>query len=264
VLGSPIAHSLSPALHRAAYAALGLPWTYDAIEVDESGLPAFLAGLDDSWVGLSLTMPLKEAVIDLLDEVDPLALAINSVNTVLPAASGWRGLNTDVYGMTQALAQAGLVPPVPIGLVLGAGATSRSALAALSRLGVTRVLLSARRAVAAQSLLPVAEGFGMRAQVIDWERGTQAPDGVLAEVGVTVSTVPRDAGGAWADYARGCVCALLDAAYHPWPTPLAVAWGGEVIASGRDMLLWQAAEQVRLMTGLDAPVGAMRAALPPV
>ena len=88
MLGSPIAHSLSPALHRAAYAALGLPWTYDAIEVDESGLPAFLAGLDDSWVGLSLTMPLKEAVIDLLDEVDPLALAINSVNTVLPAASG--------------------------------------------------------------------------------------------------------------------------------------------------------------------------------
>ena len=108
VLGTPIAHSLSPALHRAAYASLGLDWTYEAIEVDEAGLAGFLAGLDGSWAGLSLTMPLKEEAARLLADVDPTARALRSVNTVLPGESGWRGTNTDVYGMTQALARAGL------------------------------------------------------------------------------------------------------------------------------------------------------------
>ena len=103
VLGSPIAHSLSPALHRAAYASLGLRWTYEAIEVDEAGLAGFLAGLDRSWAGLSLTMPLKEEAARLLADVDPTARALRSVNTVLPSGAGWRGTNTDVYGMTEAL-----------------------------------------------------------------------------------------------------------------------------------------------------------------
>ena len=83
VLGRPIAHSLSPAMHRAAYARLELDWTYDACEVGEQDLPAFVAGLDDSWRGLSLTMPLKRAVLPLLDEVSPVASQVGAANTVV-------------------------------------------------------------------------------------------------------------------------------------------------------------------------------------
>ena len=127
VLGSPIRHSLSPALHRAAYRGLGLDWSYDAIEVDEPGLSAFLAGLGPEWAGLSLTMPLKEAVIPLLSEVDPEARSLRSVNTVLPGSQGWRGTNTDVYGITQSLLEKGLDATPRSATILGAGATARSA-----------------------------------------------------------------------------------------------------------------------------------------
>lgn len=262
VLGSPITHSLSPVLHRAAYRALGLDWTYEAIEVDEGSIASFVARLDHSWAGLSLTMPLKESVIGLLNEVDAVALATGSVNTVLPCRAGWRGTNTDVYGMTQALREAGLRGSPRSGLILGAGATSRSALAALADLGTQQVLLSARRAEAAVALIPTARSFGLSAEVVDWEEGSTATLDRWGVVDVTISTVPEGAGAAWTGHGRTATGALLDAAYHPWPTPLAAAWAGVVIASGRDMLLWQAVEQVRLMTGLPAPVAAMREALP--
>lgn len=262
VLGSPITHSLSPALHRAAYRALGLDWTYEAIEVDEASIASFIANLDDAWAGLSLTMPLKESVIGLLNEVDPLASATASVNTVLPCRSGWRGTNTDIYGMTQALRVAGLRGSPRSGLILGAGATARSALAALADLGSRHVLLSARRAEAAVALIPTARSFGLVPEAVEWEAGSSAALDRLRMVEVTISTVPEGAGAAWAEHGRTATGALLDAAYHPWPTPLAAAWAGSVIASGRDMLLWQAVEQVRLMTGLPAPVAAMREALP--
>lgn len=256
VLGSPISHSLSPALHRAAYSALGLNWTYEAIEVGESGLAAFMASMDESWAGLSLTMPLKEAVIDLLGEVDEVAMRIRSVNTVLPSGGGWRGTNTDVYGMVRSLREAGVAPNPRTGLILGAGATARSAVAALSELGVQQVFLAARRPEAAAQVQLVAQSFGMAGSVVDWA------DATMPTSDITVSTVPGDAGAAWQEYARGATGALLDAAYYPWPTPLARAWRTTCIARGRDMLLWQAVEQVRLMTGLTPPVDAMRGALP--
>lgn len=256
VLGSPISHSLSPALHRAAYSALKLDWTYEAIEIDETGLAAFIDSLDESWAGLSLTMPLKEVALDLLDEVDEVAQRVRSVNTVLPVSGGWRGTNTDVYGMVRSLREAGLAPHPHTGLILGAGATARSAVAALSELGVQQVFFAARRLEAAEQLLAVAESFGVGGAVLSWD------DVSTPTADLTISTVPGDAGAAWEQYARRSSGALLDAAYHPWPTPLARAWRTGCIARGRDMLLWQAAEQVRLMTGLTAPVDAMQAALP--
>lgn len=258
VLGSPIAHSLSPALHRAAYAALGLDWTYDAIEVDAAGLPAFVAGLDDTWAGLSLTMPLKEAVLPLLVEVDPLAAALRSVNTVLPAGDGtWRGTNTDVDGIVQALRQAGVVDPASA-TVLGAGATARSAVAALARLGVPNVTVCARRRDAAEEVAALAAAVG----VAEALAAGLEPDAGLAAADIVISTLPGDVGASWVaaavDAGRGV---LLDASYHPWPTPLAAAWSGSAVASGRDMLLWQAVRQVELMAGRPGPVDAMAAAL---
>lgn len=108
VLGSPIAHSLSPVLHRAAYAELGLDdWSYDRFEVDEAALPGFVAGLDASWAGLSLTMPLKRAIIPLLDEISATAASVEAVNTVVLTEDGRRvGDNTDIPGMIAALRSA--------------------------------------------------------------------------------------------------------------------------------------------------------------
>jgi shikimate dehydrogenase len=257
VLGSPIAHSLSPALHRAAYAGLGLAWTYEAVDVDAAALPGFLAALDDSWAGLSLTMPLKEAVIPLLSELDPEARTLRSVNTVLPVEGGWRGTNTDVYGITQALLEHGLDTMPREAVVLGAGATARSAVAALLRLGAQRVVIAARRPEAAEELQGLAQAMGLPARTAGLD-----PDPALVRADVLISTLPGSAAEQWAGLAGDGGGVLLDASYHPWPTPLAASWGSGRVASGRDMLLWQAVEQVRLMTGLEPDVAAMAAALP--
>lgn len=257
VLGSPIAHSLSPLLHRAAYAGLGLDWAYDAYEVDEAALPGFLAALDSSWAGLSLTMPLKECVIGLLDDVDPVARGVRAVNTVLPADNGWRGVNTDIVGMVSSLRGAGLPDAPATGLVLGAGATARSAVAALVDLGVRDVVVAARRPDAAQAVADLAAELGASGGAASLE-----PDGELIARDVVVSTLPGDAAAGWAFLAPAARGVLLDASYHPWPTPLAAAWPTAHVASGRDMLLWQAVEQVRLMTGREPDPALMAAALP--
>lgn len=254
VLGSPIAHSRSPALHRAAYAALGLRWRYDAVEVTAEQLPDFLAGLDRSWVGLSLTMPLKEAVLPLLDDAGPMVARTASANTVVLHADGRRtGDNTDVHGIAKALLEVGFRGGGR-GLVLGGGATARSAAAALELLGVGTVDVAARRPDAAQQVLQVAAAAGGRAVPFD-----QAD----LDADVVVSTVPGDAAEPLADRVPQAPGVLLDVTYHPWPTTLAAAWSGAggTVAPGALMLLWQAARQVELMTGRPAPLPAMRAAL---
>ena len=148
VLGSPIAHSLSPVLHRAAYQALGLSdWTYQAIECDEAGLPALLAGCGPDWAGLSLTMPLKRAVLPLLDHLEPLAAQVGAANTVVFTGGLRHGHNTDVPGMIAALAGAAapVLPPAPAAvLILGGGATARSALAAVHGLGAGEAAVAGR------------------------------------------------------------------------------------------------------------------------
>lgn len=254
VLGSPIAHSLSPALHRAAYRALGLDWTYDAFDVDEQALPAFLAALDGEWAGLSLTMPLKESVIALLVDVDDVARQVAAVNTVLPTPHGWRGTNTDIEGIVRSVRD--LRATFATATLLGGGATARSALAAMARLGVVDVAVSARRPDAAAPLVDLGAQLGLRVSVHAFD-----PSAELMARDLVVSTLPGDAGAPWATACGDSRGVLLDASYHPWPTPLAAAWPNDAVASGRDMLLWQAAAQVTLMTGFDAPVDAMRAGL---
>src|SRR5665647_1318297 len=108
VLGSPIVHSLSPALHEAAYRALGLThWSYETHEVRAQALHGFVAALGPEWAGLSLTMPLKEAAFKVADEVSDLAREVGAINTLVRRPDGgWRGDNTDVYGVPQAVQQA--------------------------------------------------------------------------------------------------------------------------------------------------------------
>lgn len=247
VLGSPIAHSLSPVLHRAAYAALELDWTYEAIECDAAGLPELLGTLDASWGGLSLTMPLKSAVIGLLDEVSPLARAVGAVNTVVPRPQGWVGENTDVPGLIALLDEAG-IEYVTSAVVLGAGATARSALAALAV--VTRqVVVVARSPERAAELETVASEVGAAVHVVDWD---EAP-ALVADAPLVISTTPA---GVTDDLPAGAG-ALVDVVYDPWPTALAARWGGPVVG-GLELLVQQAALQVELMTGAGAPIEDMR------
>ena len=250
VLGRPIAHSLSPVLHRAAYAALGLDWTYDAVEVGAEDLPAFLEQLGADWAGLSLTMPLKQAVLPLLDSCSELAMAVAAANTVVFEAGRRRGHNTDVVGIVVALREAG-VTTVESPVVLGGGATARSALAALAELGCRTPVLVVRSHPA--ETLAAAARLGVSPTVAPFT--PQLLDGC----DLLVSTLPKAAADPVAPHVRN-VPALLDVVYDPWPTALAAACGG-VVVSGAQMLLHQAAAQVELMTGRSAPLGAMRDAL---
>jgi shikimate dehydrogenase len=260
VLGLPIAHSLSPVLHRAAYAALGLHgWTYEAVECAADGLPGLLGSLGPDWAGLSLTMPLKRAVLPLLDRTDPLVAQVGGANTVVLRRDGRAGFNTDVPGMVTALAQAGVTQATDA-LVLGAGATACAALAALHAIGARQAAVAVRDRATAGALLEVAARLGLAARLVPF-------GGDPGEAGrqLLISTVPAGAADIYAErIASGALAprAVLDVVYHPWPTRLAAAAGkaGAAVAGGFDLLLHQATGQVRLMTGRDAPAQAMRAA----
>jgi shikimate 5-dehydrogenase len=266
VLGVPIGHSLSPVLHRAAYQALGLTgWSYEAIECDAARLPAVLDGCGPDWAGLSLTMPLKRAVLPLLGRIEPLAREVGAANTVVLRGGLRHGHNTDVAGMMAALAGAG-VTGAPAGarwqatvLVLGGGATACSALAAARGLGAAGVTVAMRDPARAHDLLAAAGRLGVTVTLTSFEEpAAGAPD-------VLISTVPAGAADFYAErIARGDLLPrhLLDVVYHPWPTPLAVSArkAGTLVAGGFDLLLHQAAGQVTLMTGEPAPLAAMRTA----
>lgn len=255
VLGRPIAHSLSPVLHRAAYRALGLPWTYEAIDCGVAELPAVLAARAD-WAGFSATMPLKHALLDVAAEVRPLAARVGAANTLLPGPAGWVAENTDVAGVLAALAEHGVL--VESATVLGAGGTAQAVLGALREIGIDGPTVLVRDRGRASSLLETAQRLGMSVTVSDL-----SPEAPELAAQLLVSTLPAGAADPLAARRWSAGQAVLDVVYAPWPTPLAAgaAAGGATVVSGALMLLHQAAEQVRLMTGHDAPVEAMRAAL---
>ncbi|MCU1544577.1 MAG: shikimate dehydrogenase [Microbacteriaceae bacterium] len=250
VLGSPIAHSRSPLLHAAAYRQLGLDWTYEAVEATGDLLPGFLASRDDSWRGLSLTMPLKRDVMPLLDSVDATARLTRSANTVLidrsAVAPVLRGFNTDVYGVTEAFREAG-VGRLGTVAVLGGGATAASVLVAVQELGAHRVSFGLRDPSKAAELERLAAELGVEADVYRLADGLP-PD---ARPDAVVSTIPgHGVVSLELDEAVRRAAVLLDVAYDPWPSALASEWmavGGRVI-SGLDMLVHQAIGQIRVFT----------------
>ena len=229
MLGSPVSHSLSPVLHTAAYAALGLTWwRYEAIECDEAGLPGLLDRCGPDWAGLSLTMPLKRAVLPLLDRIEPLVTEVGAANTVVFAAAQRLGYNTDVPGMVRALAEHGIEAgqpesrSAPAGppLILGGGATACAALAALRDLGERSVAVAVRDPARAGDLLAAADRLGMAVALRPLESSS------LTGARLIISTVPAGA----ADFAAQIFAQLVpaprlvfDVVYHPWPTALAAA-----------------------------------------
>lgn len=262
VLGSPVAHSLSPVLHRAAYAELGLDWVYDAVETTEASLPGFLAGLDASWRGLSLTMPLKRTVVPLLDVVSDRAVLAGAANTVVLDAGRRAGDNTDIPGITAALAERGVhAGDLERVLVLGGGATAASAALACSDLGVRELVLGVRDPGRAADTLAAVARHPTPARVslstlTDLDASTDRSWDLL------VSTVPASAQGPGLVGLVGRVPVVFEVLYEPWPTPLAAAAeeSGRTLVGGLDLLVHQAVLQVELMTGRPGPLAAMRAA----
>lgn len=259
VLGAPITHSLSPALHRAAYADLGLDdWSYQALEVaDRASLHHVLGG---GWAGLSLTMPLKRLVQPMLDVVTDLARDVGAVNTVTFGPAGRVGHNTDVHGVVSALAEVAVLTVQPgSGVVLGGGATAASAMAALAALGDLTPRLVVRDLRGAGDLLDAADRLGVTPRLVPWADAAE----MVRAAAVVVSTVPASAGAAVVALLPGrATGVLLDVGYDPWPTPAADAWrrAGGTAVGGLSMLVHQAAAQVRLMTGRDPSLDAMRGA----
>ena len=262
VRGKPIAHSLSPVLHRTAYQALGLDdWSYDRAEVDESSFVDHVAGLDASWRGLSLTMPLKEIAVQVCQQVSDLARVVGAINTLVRRDDGsWFGDNTDLHGIVTTLTEAGVRGGSTGGrraVIVGSGATARSALAALAELAVTEAVLLVRSEIREETRL-VGQHLGIAMHA--------APLTALADpVDIVIGTVPALAYPAGFQLASSATvdAVVLDCVYGDGPSPLlaAAVLAGSVAVPGTEMLLHQAAAQVRLMTGSQPPVAEMRAAL---
>ena len=255
VLGSPVAHSLSPVLHNAAYLALGLDHTYNSIEVAESELKTFLSEIDTNWLGVSLTMPLKEVAFDFVDVCDDLATQTGAINTLV-FANGISAFNTDVLGIVDALTEVE-VGQISSGVIFGSGATARSSLVALQHLGASSVTCVARNEADIQRMAQVARGIGVEFK----SASINESEWLTAEV--IINTTPQGTLDEIAHNVFKPVGLLLDVVYNPWPTQLAASWAvnGGTIVSGLSMLLHQAGHQVTLMTGQPAPISQMRQAL---
>ena len=237
VLGSPISHSLSPALHNAAYLALGIEGKYDAVEVRSGELSSFMAQVKNTeanWIGFSLTMPLKEEIFQVADRIDPLAKQINSANTLLPTAEGWLALSTDVSGFIWALAQNNVRDFETI-QIIGAGGTARAAAAAIDAPGRKIEVIS--RNPARESAMKNAVTMAELA-FLEWS------DEISLNADLVINTTPTGA----ADRLPSGNGVLFESLYNPWPTNLAYKWDGKVI-DGLDLLIHQAIDQLHFMTG---------------
>jgi shikimate dehydrogenase len=243
VVGFPIGHSLSPALHGAAYAELGLTgWSYGRYEVGEGQLAGFVAGLDETWRGLSITMPLKAEALA-LGETDRLARLAGAANTLVLDAGARRLYNTDVGGLTWAVRQR-TDRQVGSVNVVGAGATARSAVVSAAELGARTITVLARMAARAEPLIELGKSLGLEVAIGHWAAGP--PDADLV-----ISTVPSAAVDPVAEQVAASAPLVLDVSYDPWPTALALAAAdtGHVVISGLDLLVGQALLQIELMTG---------------
>jgi len=241
VLGSPIAHSLSPTIHRAAYKFLNLDWTYEAIEVKEGGLREFLNSSDEPWQGLSLTMPLKAEAITVCGAADPLASQVGGANTITWQGAKTTAHNTDVFGFSNTLKRSNLKDLEAV-TIIGGGATARAAVAAASEFTkkITVYLRNPKRAAGLRNALGDS---GSELFLSPW---SQIGQGLSAPL--VISTTPKAATDSLVDQVPISPGLLFEALYDPWPTVLVAAWqgkGGQVLG-GLDLLVEQAIGQLKL------------------
>ncbi|MEO0048785.1 MAG: hypothetical protein RL556_117 [Actinomycetota bacterium] len=252
VLGSPIDHSKSPQIHSAAYRVLGLPWEYDRFEVRKGGLTNFISSLDDQWLGLSLTMPLKSEAFRFALETDEFAKQTFAVNTLLRTDTGWRGYNTDVFGIVESVRQARL-DSIESVLIIGSGSTATSAMSAVAQLGLQiKVSVFARNVVDRDKLIDFGKALGLAvSRSSNLKKDISRTDLVIATLPAHALDSQADSlSKAWFFKPRG---AVLDVAYQPWPSKFSALWTKQklVTISGFEMLLWQAVAQIRIFNGLE-------------
>ncbi|MES6483256.1 shikimate dehydrogenase [Cutibacterium acnes] len=251
VIGHPVAYSLSPAIHRAAYQVLGLEWSYQAIDVEPGGLRAFIEGLDGSWRGLSVTMPHKADLVE-LGETDATVDMLGAANTWVCRDGTTIVRNTDVTGAEAALRARGVTDVEKV-VMLGAGATARSVLAAAIGMGAGEAVVMSRSRERSTKILKLADGLGIRVAWLPFE--SEPP-----RCNLIVSTVPAGSLIRRAEDLAARANAVFDVVYDPWPTPLAVAGkiAGATVIDGLDLLAGQAVGQVQLMTGYPVPMDVLR------
>lgn len=251
VIGSPISQSKSPIIHRAGHRVLGLDWTYSAVEISEGRLLQFIETLDDTWQGLSVTMPLKVEATRIARELDPLAEVTGVTNTLLRTREGWKGFNTDVFGIQSALTQA-FASAAPRVVILGSGATATSAaFAAFQSNPNARVTLIARNQKTAKQTRSIAAKAGFNIDI----RSFKALNRSLSNAEVVISTLPTGAldtyakklGNHWFYKPKGL---FFDVGYSSWPSAFAASWMDRSLpaVSGIEMLLFQAIGQLRVFT----------------
>lgn len=250
VIGSPIGHSRSPALHRAVISALGIDATYEATDVTVAELDRFIASRDASWEGLSLTMPLKQAVRSHLVSECPVSILTGSVNTIVRTEDGWSGYNTDTWGATTAIRQQ-FGSEFRRATLLGGGATAASLIVTLHDLGVDTLEIVVRDVSRTETIRELARRLGMEVRVLTFGESTSPAD-------LLVSSLPADASLTAGDIETFDAEFLFDVVYDPWPTALSREWDARGLESmnGFPMLLWQAVRQARIFYGesFDEPL----------
>ena len=248
-------------MHRAAYAELGLDWTYDAVELSPEGLTGFVEGLDRDWRGLSLTMPLKRTIVPMVDTFDDWARTSGVVNTLLLGDRRRLGFNTDIPGAMAAVVER-LHDPVRTAVVLGGGATATSVLLALGELGCERAEILVRDPARAGETVAALETHP-RAPRVTVGRLDDASD-QLGRLGadLVVSTIPASAQTPALLAACAGVPAVFEVVYDPWLTPLlrSARDSGRPSVGGLDLLGHQAVLQVEIMTGRSVGVDLLRSA----
>jgi shikimate dehydrogenase len=251
VLGDPIEHSLSPALHRAGFAAAGVTFTYEAVRVRSGDLAGFLETLDDTWCGLSLTMPLKREVMGLADVVMPTAQLAGAANTLLREAGGTLIVdNTDVPGAVAAIEEK-WAKPINTAVIWGGGATACSLVLAVAELGCREFTLHVRDTSRVAETLAIVEKYPEPLTVTVGHLGDKVDADLL------VSTIPALPQESLIDRIQRAAL-VFEVIYHPWPTPLARFASTEALISGLDLLAHQAALQFEMFTGHEAPLDMMR------
>lgn len=245
VVGSPINHSLSPQIHLAAYKALGLDFSYERLEISKGNLRGLIR--EGNYSGFSVTMPLKEEAMQIADVVDEKSKLVGNSNTLVLSGESWQAFNTDIFGVSKALAP---VPSAKSVLIIGTGATSRAITASLSDAYPNANLrIWGRSHDNAEKLEVFASKLGMSSSVLS-EIPTNLKQFDLVVSGVPASTMSKY----WQSVdPKSCLGWLLDVSYSPWPSDAAAVWGKNRVISGIEMLKWQAIEQIRLFASAFAP-----------
>jgi len=242
VLGSPIAHSLSPLLHNTAYQFLGIEASYKAFDVPSGQLRGFLSGDGADLNSLSLTMPLKEEALSIADSVSGMSMQIHSGNTLHKVDGHWSLTSTDVEGFSHALAFNGRDARGKV-LIIGAGATARAVVAACD--GVSDTVRVINRTPDREQALRKS-GPGLDLEFLSW---TSSID--FSDYDLVVNTTPGDTASIFVDQVKSVGSTFFEVLYNPFPTQLLNTWrkAGGLGIDGLDLLIHQAISQVEMFSG---------------